>query len=419
MKNNGSDAQDKSSQLISRRQFLIQSAATAMALGLGGKKLLARGQDEILPAADASALQHIILVMMENRSFDHLLGWLPGANGKQKGLEFTDKKGKTFSTHKLAPDYQGCGFNDPEHGYIAGREEYNNGACDGWLRAGTNDIYSIGYYTKHDLPFLAPAAQAWTVCDNYFAAIMTSTFANRFYQHAAQTDRISNLDFTSTLPTIWDRLAEQGVPGRYYYSDLAFLDKWGDKYQSITFGIDQFFRDCASGNLANVCYVDPQFEDNKSGNANDDHPHADIRNGEAFLNSIYRAVTKSPAWPSTALIINFDEWGGFFDHVPPPAGPIPEADMMAGNTDGRLGFRVPCLIISPFARRGYIAHNSYDHTSILKLIESRFNLAPLTVRDQVANNIGEILDFDNPNLQAPQFHVPTGPFKEKCKAGSD
>ena len=109
---------------------------------------------------------------------------------------------------------------------------------------------------------------------------------------------------------------------------------------------------------------------------------ADIRNGEAFLNLVYSAVTTSPAWRNTVLVINFDEWGGFFDHVPPPTAPIPPADQAAGNQDGRLGFRTPCLIVSPFARREFVSHQLLDHTSVLKMIEWRWGLAPLTVRDQ-------------------------------------
>ena len=114
------------------------------------------------------------------------------------------------------------------------------------------------------------------------------------------------------------------------------------------------------------------------------------------------------------LIINFDEWGGFFDHVPPPLAPIPTASATAGDTDGRLGFRVPCVVISPYARRNFIAHGQYDHTSILKMIEWRFGLPPLTIRDQTANNLAEVLDLATPDVSTPAFTVPTGPFGTPC-----
>jgi phospholipase C len=163
-----------------------------------------------------------------------------------------------------------------------------------------------------------------------------------------------------------------------------------------------------------VSFVDPRFIDEGSGTSGDDHPHADIRNGEAFLNLIYTAITRSPAWSKTVLVFNYDEWGGFFEHVPPPTAPIPPADALAGNADGRLGFRVPCMIVAPFARRKYIDHQVYDHTSVLKLIEWRWGLAPLTVRDQTAANLAQALDFGRPKLGAPLFDVPFGPFGTPC-----
>jgi len=125
-------------------------------------------------------------------------------------------------------------------------------------------------------------------------------------------------------------------------------------------------------------------------------------------------VRNSPNWSKTVLIINFDEWGGFFDHVPPPVAPIPTASATAGDIDGRLGFRVPCVVISPYARRGFIAHGQYDHTSILKMIEWRFGLPPLSVRDDTANNLAEVLNLATPDVTAPALTVPMGPFGSPC-----
>jgi phospholipase C len=381
-----------------------------------------------LPAPENAGFEHVIVVMMENRSFDHFLGWMPGANGKQSGLTYLDSKGGAHPTHSLAPDYQGCGFLDPGHSYSDGRVQYNNGGADGWLLDGSdesdtnpkqaNDIYAVGYYGKDDLPFLSKAGPAFTVCDNYFSAILSATYPNRFYMHAAQTDRLSNTSDISTLPTIWSRLEEKGLSRRLYFSDLPFLALWGSRYADISRPFSQFLSDAASGTLPNVAYVDPRFGGEDQGTSNDDHPHADIRSGEAFLNQIYDAVRSSPNWSKTVLIINYDEWGGFYDHVPPPLAPIPTASAAAGDTDGRIGFRVPCVIISPYARRGAIPHGQYDHTSILKMIEWRFGLSPLTVRDQTANNLAEVLDFSAPNLTAPSFTVPAGPFNPACPPAS-
>jgi phospholipase C len=397
-------------------------------LALGMMSILARAvvaqTAPALPPPDAAGFEHVVVVMMENRSFDHFFGWLPGANGQQAGLIFKDSAGVQHTTHYLPPDYQGCAFLDPGHSYTDGRIQYDNGASDGWLFNGSdasstnpqqaNDIFSIGYYGQGDLPFLGAAGPAFTVCDNYFAGIMAETYPNRFHMHAAQTDRLTNTSATSTLPTIWDRLREKGLSGRYYFSDLPFLALWGTTYANISKPFSQFLIDAQNGTLPNVAYIDPRFEDEGSGTSGDDHPHADIRDGEIFLNQIYNAVRTSPNWSKTVLIINFDEWGGFFDHVSPPLAPIPTASAAAGIPDGRLGFRVPCVIISPYAQRNFIAHNQYDHTSILKMIEWRFGLPSLTVRDQTANNLAEVLNFAAPDVTTPVFNVPTGPFGTPC-----
>ena len=353
-----------------------------------------------LPPPARSGIDHIVVVMMENRSFDHFLGWMPKADGRQAGLAYTDAAGATHSTYPLAPDFQGCAHPDPDHSYNGGRVQYNNGACDGFLRSGRNDVYAIGYYRQRDLAFLGRAAPYWTVCDRYFAALMGPTFPNRLYMHAAVTDRITNTFSLSTLPTIWDRLAERGISRRMYYSNLPTLALWGSKYASVERPFNEFLRDCKDGKLPKVAFVDPVFTGTDEGTAGDDHPHADIRVGEWFLSRIYRAVTTSRNWARTVLIINFDEWGGFFDHVPPP---------LAQDVDPRYtlrGFRVPCLVISPYARRRYVAHGIYDHTSILKMIEWRWNLQPLSVRDAKANNIANVLDFKHRNLTAPRITAP-------------
>ncbi|WP_336852354.1 alkaline phosphatase family protein [Sinomonas albida] len=392
---------------ISRRNFLSAAAVTAV----GATAVPAAAQSQAgrpaagiaasaLPAPAASGIDHIVVVMMENRSFDHFLGWLPRANGRQSGFTYVDRYGVPHGTHHLT-DYQGCSHPDPDHSYEGGRIEFNNGKCDGWLRAGENDDFAIGYYTSDDLAFWAQAAPAWTVCDNYYAAVMAETYPNRFYQHSAQTDRIHNSTATATIPTIWDSLAAAGVSGRYYFSDVPFLALWGTKYLPISSPYSQFLSDCAAGTLPSVSFVDPRFMDEGSGTSGDDHPHADVRSGELFLNEVYHAITTSPAWSRTLLVVNFDEWGGFFDHVAPGSAPD------TSPTTALRGFRVPALVVSPYARRANVASGLYDHTSVLKAIEWRWGLPALTPRDAHANNLAEVLDFSSaPNLSAPQYLVP-------------
>lgn len=397
--------------------FAALALASANSIPLGA-------QTPTLPTPDQSGIEHIVVVTMENRSFDHFLGWLAGANGQQSGLTYNDSAGGSHPTYHLT-DYQGCSFLDPGHTYSDGRVQFNGGAANGWLLNGSNslsgtpnqanDIFAIGYYQQSDLAFLGSAAPTWTTCDNYFAAMMAETRPNRIYMHAAQTDRLDNSSFISGLPTIWDRLADHGQTGRYYYSDISFLDLWGTKYAGIVHSVATFIDDCAAGTLPNVAFVDPKFLGEGSGTSEDDHPHADIRNGEAFLNQIYQAVTASPNWKHTVLIVTFDEWGGFFDHVAPPLAPIPAASAAAGDTDGRLGFRVPCIVISPLAKRASVNHEQFDHTSILRMIEWRWSLPALSSRDVAANNLADVLDFTSaPNLAVPRFNVPPGPFGGSC-----
>jgi phospholipase C len=399
---------------VSRRKFLESAAIGAGTVALGRHALAEPFMAPALPDPKHSGIDHVVVVMMENRSFDHILGWLPGADGKQAGLSYVDRAGVPHTTYPLAPDYQGCGHSDPDHSYDGARVEYDGGACDGFMRAGDNDEFAIGYYGVDDVPFFARAATDWTACDRYFAAFMGPTFPNRFYQHAAQTDRLSNTFEPSTLPTIWDRLSAAGLTGRYYFQDAPFLALWGPKYLPIARPYRSFLLACATGRLPHVSYVDPRFIEELTGTTSDDHPHADIRNGQAFLNQVYTAVTTSPAWRRTLLVINYDEWGGFFEHVPPPAAPIPPATRAAGDQDGLRGFRVPCLVISPFAARRFVANNLFDHTSVLRFIEWRWGLEPLTERDATANNLADVLDFGRRNRTAPQYAVPPGPFGAPC-----
>ncbi len=391
-------------QPLSRGRFLGSAAAAA----LGGTSLAQAALTAAtkLPKPGRSGLEHVIVVMMENRSFDHFLGWLPGADGKQAGLTFNDANGVPHPTFALAPDFQGCGFHDPDHSYDGARVEWNNGACDGWLRAGRNDAYSIGYYRRQDLGFFGKAAPAFTACDRFFASILGPTFPNRIYSLSGVTDRTSNTTVRIDLPTIFDRLAQKKISAGYYSGNFDFLLLY-QRYRgtAVPRTHAQFFKQCKSGKLPAFSYIDPNYtfhdEGPSSGNeGNDDHPHADIRAGEYFLSRIYNAVTTSPAWKNTLLIVTFDEWGGFFDHVPPPAAPDVKPEY------AQRGFRVPCLLISPFARRGRVTHGVYDHTSILKLVEWRWGLEPLSVRDAQANNIASALDFSERNLQAPRIVVP-------------
>ena len=397
----------------------LPRAATAAELGLPP-----------LPDPKDSGIDHIVVVMMENRSFDHMLGWVPGADGKQGGLTFPDAQRKPVSTFRLSqvPEYgfQGCAWVDPDHGYDGGRLEFHGGAMDGFLltdgtKAHANDYFPIGYYTAEDLPFYRGCAENWTICDKYFSGILSATIPNRIYMHAGQTDRNSNSLETSTLPTIWDRLAAKGLTGMYYAPDLPLITLWGSKYVNITRPFDEFLVDAAAGRLPNVTYIDPAFGGSVGegpGLSKDDHPHADVRDGQDFLNTIYDALRSSPQWDKTLLVINYDEWGGFYDHVPPPMAPVSDTEQTGiapqGN-DGRLGMRVPCVLIGPRVKKAQVESLQFDPNSILNLICWRFGLDGLGVRAATSINMAYALDFASaPRSDAPAFSVPAGPFGQPC-----
>jgi len=146
--------------------------AGLLTLGQGHRVRTAAAQTDGLPEPEDSGIEHIVWVMMENRSFDHFLGWLLGADGQQAGVTYPDRMGVMQPTHRLAPDFQGCGHPDSDHSYLGSRIAYHKGAVDGWLQTGANDTYAIGYYTAADRACLGQAAPAWTVCDSYFASVM-------------------------------------------------------------------------------------------------------------------------------------------------------------------------------------------------------------------------------------------------------
>jgi phospholipase C len=366
-----------------------------------------------LPDPRTSDLDHIVVLCMENRSFDHFLGWVPGARGWQDGLVYLDDDGRPHSTHHL-DDWQGCGFADPDHSYLGGRVQLNGGACDGFRR-GANDDFALGYYTGDDLTTTSALVDGFTIFDGWFSSILGPTYPNRMYSHAAATDRISNSSDTSTLPTIWDRLAAGGVPARYYFSDLPVLALWGTKYASIGAPFARFYADAEAGTLPAYSYLDPSFVGEDQGGSNDDHPHADIRRGQALVASVARAMTSSPLWTRSALLVTYDEWGGFFDHRRPPQ--LPDAFRATATEEhNTAGFRVPTFLVSPFARRGHVATDTFDHSSLLRLVEWRFGLAPLTPRDAAATNPATVFDFARPNLRPPAIPLVADPGPHVCGA---
>jgi phospholipase C len=448
--------------MLTRRTFMQLMGGTAGAM-VTGSELLSRAAASAAATVSpngARGVQHVVVLMMENRSFDHFLGWLPGADGRHD-LAFPSTDGNVYPNYPLAPDFQGCGYSDPDHSWEGFLVQRNFGKMDGFLQRPTApagnagvtlaaaNTFPVGYYTNRhpdgrpkavpDLPVIGALAEHYTVLDRYFCSFAGETFPNRFYQHAARTDRDHNSETISTLPAIWDQLSPipntKGIPtGGYFFRDAPFLALWGTKYfpfwhpfadgDTDALGIPvttkSFLDTVAQGELPNVSFVDPAFDTEGNGTSADDHPLADIRLGERFIADAYHALASAGYLDNTVLMVTFDEWGGFYDHVPPPRvtdDTSPASVDHTGDgttpTDGQLvpdyrqlGFRVPAIVVSNLAEPVVIHRGPFEHTSTLRLIESTFGLNPVTARDAHAQNLGQVLR-PVPRRPVPAGAIPT------------
>jgi phospholipase C len=418
-----------------RREFLTKTAMLAGAAGLAtalpAKALISQAASAQtaagLPSPTNMPIDTFVVLMQENRSFDHYFGWHPNADAKNAGLVYPDDQGVPHPTHSLAPDYQGCAFNDPDHSWEGGRTQYDSGKLDGF-RKSPNDDFALGYYNKADIPFSPAVADAFTLYDRYFCSLLGPTWPNREYMHSAQSGGVKTnaevQDVVAAIPdgglykwlTIWDLMLAQGLKVTYYFSDLAFIGIFGPRYASIIKPVSEFYADAAAGNLPNLAFVDPMFLDGGGGRglSGDEHPHGDIRIGQAFQADIVHAFLASPQFRTGAMFVNYDEWGGFFDHVSPVL--VPD-DRQSSNLDenfGITGFRIPGVAISPYARRGYVSHMTVTHESILKLVSYRFGLGYLNKRHRYASNIGRSFDWQNPNFNVPNLPLPLPPVTTPC-----
>jgi phospholipase C len=358
----------------------------------------------------------VVVLMMENRSFDHLLGWLPGGDGKQSDLEYVDAGGQSHTVWPVAPDWQGWKYADPKHDWESVAQQFNGGKCDGFLRTQpTGDQFPISYYTADDLPVLATLARNYTTLSRSFCSLLGPTWPNRFYMHCAATDIDDTgvypyLDHATELPppsverpshldlAIWDRLAEKQLTGGYYYFTEPMTGLFASRrYDAISHSFEQFRSDARDGRLPNVTFLDPDYGlvAEATGTSNDMHPHGSVKVGDAFIGEVYDLLRASPQWERMVFVLTFDEHGGFYDHVVPPAVRDDNANPNPGpHPDyGRLGFRVPTIVISPFAPKRVDASGPYEHCSILRMIEWRWDLEPMHARDRYAKNLVDVLDL--------------------------
>ena len=423
---------------LSRREFLTRTAYTA---GLGAtasalpadfllKEAAAAQSRRIpLPRPRDVPIDHFVIVMMENRSFDHYFGWLGGVADATQRATYPNPEGQQVATRhagSLEAPWQGCGHPDPGHGWDSGRAQLKGG----FLAEGSeNDEFALSYYNEGECGFIHPAGKAFTVYDRFFGSALTSTWPNRYYKWSAQAGgRKTNAPPVDTAgnqwETIFDRALASGLSARYYNSDLPFSAVWGARGATWTNKLERFYVDCASGTLPNISIVDPPFRDGGGGDGNsaDEHPHGDIRLGQAWMSDVVHAFMASPNYRRGALFVIYDEWGGFWDHVRPPRVPDVRASSNLDEDWGQMGFRIPAVAVSPWAvkttnAQARVSHATLGFESILKFISYRFGLGHLTIRDRYATNIGRTFDWRKPRMEPPDLPDPEQVVSEPCTVG--
>ena len=416
-----------------RREFLGRTAALAGAAGLAtalpietlmGEAAKRQTLASQLPSARKLPIDTFVVVMMENRSYDHYFGWREDADGRNKGLVYPDRNGNPTPTHHLGTDFQGCDFKDPNHSWDGGRHQYNAGKMDGFVqgnRQGTgSDSFAAGYYLKGDVPYIPHAAQAFQLHDRFFCSAMASTYPNRHYMWSAQAggakdNGSSIIGSGAPWETIFDRALRNGVSASYFPTDVPFTVLYGPRGVPWTKPLSEYYERAAAGTLSNINFVDPAFANpNGSGTSGDEHPHGDIRTGQAWMADVVNAFIASPQFRRGALFVVYDEWGGFFDHVPPRSVPDDRQSKDIHQNHGLTGFRIPAVTVSPYVKRGSVSHATCAFESILKLISYRFRLGYLTTRHRHAFNIGRTFDWRNPNFDRPRLPDPVNVVSQRC-----
>jgi phospholipase C len=414
-------------------------------------------------------VDHIVVLMMENRSFDHMLGYLrlSGRRPELDGLlpemanSYHDTSGKfpqyndiAFPVHELL-DTRMKKSQDPPHGGSSVDNQLadnNGGFVQTYMdeRGGPTEVHPgdvMGYHTDKHLPVYDHLAEKFCVCDRWFSSVAGATFPNRLYSvtggGAGKRDNesppiyklksfVRHLD--DAPPASWAWFVHDVSPMLWAIdNDYPFhhlLNEhvaWFDgHFRPPHFG-DTFIQRAAAGTLPSVSWIDPSFADLRTGlmrlispPSNDDHPPSDVSAGQALALKIYDALASSPKWEQTLFVITYDEHGGFFDHVAPPANP-PDDDATIFT---RYGVRVPALVVSPLVGRKSASHDLFDHTSIIKTILLRFCLNNSTIpnmgaRVSAANHLGLLLTEETPRpAETPELYRPLADKVEACHKNS-
>jgi phospholipase C len=393
-------------------------------------------------------INHIVVLMLENRSFDCLLGQLYHPSSGFNGLTGTESNPNppgppvTVWNQPGGTSRQVMTIPDPDPGelwtdinqQICGNQVYNppapaaamsgfvaNYLFQATLPKNSGNTYDpravMHYFTPAQVPVISTLATSFAVSDAWFASAPCQTWPNRFFVHCATANGYENNEpfhFPYQMPTIFDRLQDAGQSWKIYFTDVPQSVTLAELWFHLThFHLyDEFKADAAKGNLPAYSFIEPRyFPDLKP--ANDEHPPHDVQLGEQLIAEVYNALRSGPGWNETLFIITCDEHGGCYDHVLPPAAPPPSpprpGQIFAFD---RFGVRVPAVLVSPFIAAGSVVRappgaQPLDHTAIVRTLRARFNLGvPLTQRDANAPNLDMFLTLASPDNQGPAHIAP-------------
>jgi phospholipase C len=359
---------------LTRRTFLKGSIAAGAAVAGGGLWTTAI-QPRRARAAE-TPIEHVVISMMENRSFDHYYGYAP----KVQAAGFGPPAGYSQPNPGGSPDpfppyhFTELGTPDIPHDWDSVHGQWDAGKMDGFMTH--SGIFAMGYYTAQELPFYYSLFDNSTLCANFFCSLLGPTWPNRFYLMAGTSGGITTNGLWGygifDYPMILDLLDAAGVTWKTYNLGMdsvpygntdnvaVFWDNFA-KDQRTNGSKGGFLNDCRKGRLPQVSFLIPSYA-----RGWDEHPPASVRVGESLMAECVNAVRESPQWDSSAFIITYDEHGGYFDHVAPL-----QVDAFG------LGIRVPCWVISPYAKPGHLEPTLYEFASILKFLERNFGLPTL------------------------------------------
>jgi phospholipase C len=390
------------------------------------------------PTAPEDPIQHVIVLMLENRSFDHMLGGLAAAIGDLDGVPAAGQPPRTNKadgkTYKQTDGASRTLKFDPMHELENTLVQLAKGTNSGFVadfaqtyplskpndRSQPDDRAEImKYFADGQLPALHALAKNFAVCDRWFSSLPGPTWPNRFFVHSGTSlGRVlmpqgildANLHWYDQT-TIYDRLNEKKIDWRIYYGDIPqslILVHQLEPHNAARYSkLQQFFQDAGGDakDFPQYAFIEPPFYDP---GAADDHPPHDVFQGERLIADVYNAILRNDElWKSSLLVVLFDEHGGFYDHVVPPATVAPDHHTEEYTFD-QLGVRVPAILVSPFVKPGVI-HTQFDHTSLLKYLIDKWDLGPLGARADQANTFaGNLLNApENPDRQLAI--VPTPP----------